>query len=469
MAIKGLNSNKAKLSLNERGKPIRLGRLNKGTRTGWGRQARFEDLEYFRFTPYDSDQKTAERMTAIFHEVYGMEPQILRDVRIPVDIAGNFNIEDHAWLYAKKYGKDKIPVLLARSDGVNVKQLRNPDNPRNVDFKYDGEAPHEAWTVDDGSEHGALSWNGKQYPWQAQFKLDIILTQFNEALYREGVAGHGVITLQTTSRWDMENLKGEYEAIITELTDLFHNPLVQGHYDHVRNKIPLRSIPLEVYRSFDTYTTPPYATKNNPNPAPDSRYEKSSWLLHWRIAKEFAAAMHKAQQGKTANILAAIETMPLLTASNPVGQANNDLFGGSEPVHKLPTQAPIVELDYDEDDPEIIAEWDEDDDESEAYDWHKAAIDAKDLEAWALAAYQVETVKLMTPDAVSLKKWRKQFETEFNREMNERALNVLEAYCKSRADGVSRADAMKAAHEAYNRPLEVAQATLLDGDYQDTF
>jgi hypothetical protein len=468
MPIKGFTKT-AKLSVNERGKPIPLGRLNKGERTGWGTSARFEDYDYFRFTPYDSDQKTADRMMAIFNEVYGMEPKKLRDIRIPVDIAGNFDIHESYWLYAHKYGKDKTPVFMGRSDGENIKQLRDPANPRSVGFHYDGERLHQEWSTDDKSEYGALVWNGKEYPWQQHLKIGIILTEFNEALHREKISGHGVVTLQTTSRWDIANLVGEYEAAITELADLFHNPLQVGSYERMRNSIPLRSIPLELFRSYDTYTTPPYATKNNPNPSPDSRYEKSSWLLHWRINQEFTAAMHKAQQAKTANLLTAIETMPLLSSGDYVARANNDLFGDDDPAPAVPPgKQELVELDGFYED-ELQTEWIEDEEPTDDYNWKAEAVKAETLEAWAMAAYQVETVKVMTPNAVSLKSWRKSITPEFTAQDNGRLLKILEDYCNARADGTPRKEALSRAIEQYSQPSEAVQGTLLDGGKKGAF
>ncbi len=443
MAIKGLATRKARLGLDERGKPIRLGRINKGTRKGWGKQARFEDLDYFRFTPYESDPQTAERMRAIFNEVYGMKPKRLHDVRIFVDIAGNFNVDDCAWLYAHKYGKDKTPVFMARSDGENIKQLRDPANPRKVNFHYDDERPFEEWTVDDESEYGALLWNGKQYKWQQHFKIDLIFTEFNKALYREGVSGHGVVTVQTTSKWDIANLIDEYRAVITDLVDLFQNPLDQGSADRVRNHIPLRSIPLELYRSSDTYTTPSYKTKKNPNPSPDSRFEKESWLLHWRINRQFAEAMHKAQAVKTANMLAAIENLPLLpTGQQRVIAANNDLFGDDEPLAIPAVVEKVVVID--EADDEMI--WVEDDHPDppapehrpEPMNWVMVATKADKLTNWASAAFQVEGVKTLLDNAVSVKNWREYYEPDFIPERNELMLNLLTSACQKRADGVSR-------------------------------
>jgi hypothetical protein len=327
MAIKGL-AEPALLDRDARGKAIRIGRLNKGERTGWGRDAKFKDFDYLAFTAYASDEKTAAQIEEVFHTVYGAEPVMFPDVRIPVDIAANFKPEDHAWLYAKKHAQDKPSVFMARSDGEHIKQLRDPKNPRKVNFHYNGEESYDKWTVADGSEYGALLWNGKQYQWQRQFSLDVILTDFNRELYRQGICGYGVVTLQTSSKWDISNLLAEYRGILDAITSLFYNPMAAGNYNITRNYLPLQDIPLQVYRSLDTLTTPSYATKSNPNPAPDARYKAQKWLLHWRIAPSFAAAMQEAMDKKQANILAAVANAPLLKAYT-AEDANRDFFPDS--------------------------------------------------------------------------------------------------------------------------------------------
>ena len=61
MAIKGL-TDQAKLSRDVRGRAIRLGYLNKGERDGFGKDIKLRDLDYFRFSPVDTNG-TGKRMS----------------------------------------------------------------------------------------------------------------------------------------------------------------------------------------------------------------------------------------------------------------------------------------------------------------------------------------------------------------------------------------------------------------------
>jgi hypothetical protein len=177
------------------------------------------------------------------------------------------------------------------------------------------------------------------------------------------------VTLQTSSKWDISSLIAEYRGILNTIASFFHNPMSPGDYERKRSYLPLQDIPLQVYRSFDTLTTPSYATKGNPNPAPDARYKAQKWLLHWRIAPSFAAAMQEAQDKKQANLLLAVANMPLLRAYT-AEDANREFFG----IEPEQPQIPATASDADATGPEWeenLAEWEDADSVIEDSDDHQ--------------------------------------------------------------------------------------------------
>lgn len=465
MSIKGL-TDRAQLETSARGKPIRLGRLNKGKREGWGKGAKFTDFTHFRFTPY-GDEAQAAKMNEIFTAVYGQNPTVIEDVRIPADIAGNFFIEDTAWLFAKLYSENKPPILLARSNGEWIKQARSETNGRDVSFKYDGEMSHEEHTKLDGDGNACFVYKGRLYPWQRQMKLDLILTDFNRALYQAGVAGHGVVTLQTSSLWDISNLIDEYYAIVDYITSRFHNPMRAGDYERVRNYLPLQDIPLRLYRSTDQITTPAFKTAKNPNPDMTQRYKGERSLIHWQVSPKFAAAMQDASDKKAENLLIAIANAPLLESGQRVDVAalNDDLFGNAPA--KLPAEAGPSWEDDELWDDEPVDEIESEVVEGETTtvtqageDWHHSLLQANTLDEWAYRAYQTDEGKLVFTGAPGAKKWYTMVIGNWQSDTLPASLDALVTYAHAIADEVAQSEALDSARKSYQTSMLAVQDEL---------
>ena len=308
----------------------RLGRLNKGERTGKGSDTRLTDFDFFKFTPYADDEKTRIAMQQAFVRAYGSQPKTLGDVRIPVDIAGNFNIHDCQWLYAYKHAPDKPSVFLARSDGESIKKMR--DKQGKVKFYYDGERPHDKYTTPNNKQEPCFSYNGRLYPWQAIFKIDLVLVEFNDELARAGLPSYGTVHMSITAQWDRANIIKGYEGAIRDAASLFANPMIAGDFENKMMYLPLRDIPFELSRQVTPITTPPYATKQNPNPDPLSRYAGERSQVRLTLSQKFKASMHKARQNRTDHLLAHVETafLPQPSQAKQLANVNADLFGDDD-------------------------------------------------------------------------------------------------------------------------------------------
>ena len=441
MAIKGL-TDQAKLSRDVRGRAIRLGYLNKGERDGFGKDIKLRDLDYFRFSPVDTNG-TGKRMTEIFYEVYGEKPRVINDVRIPETIAANFNIESKAWLNASKH-TEKGSVFLAQSDGENVLRLRNEETGR-VANHIEGSLEHADITRKDKTKYGSIQYKGKWYPWQQQMQIDLILPDFNEALYREGVAGYGVVTLLTSSTYDIPTLISEYYGILDDFTALMANPL-SGDYERVKNWLPLRTIPLRLYRSEDKISTPDYR-----NDDPGNRLNSTRWLLHWQIAPNFSSSMHKAIEQRTQQTLAAVANLPLLQSGKMSNEEIDEMFSYQD-AEALPAPKPVEkyegpELEDFDDDIDDVEDIDyEEQPENEVHHdptfWLEQAKNAINTDALARAIYQYHLPSGVFNDATAVKRAIKSL---CPNSRNEVAISTISAYAKAVADGVPVGKAKAAA------------------------
>jgi hypothetical protein len=325
MPIKGLTDQLARERAKQ-GKSVRLGTIGKGRREGFGRNIKLTDEDYFVFRPHNGD----EVLAALFAEVYGNQPAVIPDVRIPVDMAGNFDIEQNAWLTASKHG-EKGSTFLARSDGEFVRQARDQETGR-VKHYDPGVLSHGDVSEEDKDGRDSFSYNGKFYPWQRSFAVDLLLPDFNHLVFEHAVAGYGVVTLTTHSINDIANLIGEYHGIINELVSMFSNPMKPGDQERARRYLPLRHFPIRLYRSTDKVGTPNW----HKDAKPGDRLVGTRSLIHWQLAPEVAAAIQMAIDQRTTNLIAAVAQAPMLT--DPVAQANADLFGDPQP--EIPAALP---------------------------------------------------------------------------------------------------------------------------------
>lgn len=352
MAIKGVTDQfKTPLDLTPRGKPIRIGYLGKGRREGFGKNIKLYDEDYFVFTAA-KDGREGEQIEKAFRDAYGEKPDVIGDVRISAQLAGNFDINDCAWLFASKH-TERGSTFLGQSDGENIKRLRNEKTGR-VDFFYDGEMPHRDITQKDETQYGSITYKGKPYPWQRRFQVDLILPEFNKILYARGLSGAGVVTLGTTAAYDIPTLIQEYFGILHQLASVFSNPM-SGDYERVIQHIPLRNIPLRLFRSVDKTTTPNYKTKDA-----GDRLNTTHSLLHWQLSPDFSAAAQIALDQRTQLTLAAIANKPLLQESNDMTlvELNNQLFDSG-------TQQALPEPKAQTNTEQLGPDWDEFDDTDE--------------------------------------------------------------------------------------------------------
>lgn len=472
MGIKGL-TDKARLDLDARGRTVRLGFLQKGAKTtkdpnlpAYGKNIVLSDFDFFRFRPVASDAEQAQAMERIFNEVYGVEPRSIGDVRLTADLAGNFHPDNCAWLLANIYGP-KGMTFLARSDGEYIRQMRNPKTGKVEMFDAAGNAAtlpeyvrrHDDHTRLDGEGKACFVWEGKLIPWQQSMAIDLILPAFNRRLYEEGIAGHGVITFITHGSYDIPVLIDEYHGILNEVMSLFAGAL-NGSAEVARNHIPLRNIPLRLFRSEDKITTPDYRSKD-----PASRLHSTRWNCHWQLAPEFAASMQAALDQRTQMTLAAVANMPLLVAgARPsIDQINDDLFGGGSITRVLPAVAATppssdpwgADEDVDpgtllegELEPPDSAEW-----EVEApppTDWQAEALRARDVSEWAIAAFQLPGTGNVLQDAAATRRWYEHvIGQQFNPQTNDAALAALDKYTHAVADGAKKPAAIEAAKKIY--------------------
>ena len=454
MAIKNL-TNRPQLSRKSLhfngGKPVKLGRLNKGARHGSGRGAKFEDFDYFRFTPYADDDNTRRRMVQIFHSVYGDKPNVINDVRIPVDVAANFDIEDTAWLYAyQNVDSGNKRLFLAKSDGENIKMVRNERNARDVSYRYDGEMSHADNSRKDKGGNDCFAYQGRLYPWQQKMKINLILPDFNRAVFAEGLAGHGVIELGTSSTWDIATLIDQYNAILNEVTGLFFNPTIAGDYERVRDRVPLQDIPLRLYRETSQITTPAF------NGDETRRYHGERSLLNWQINPVFSDAMQRARDLKAQNLLTAVANAPLLPSTNTVERANGLLFGDEFDGDTM-ADSPALVADLDE----IVVEYEEaietvatapsPKEKVPPTDWSADMLKAKNADQFALAAYQTKGGKTAFDNAVKVGKWLKYVLGNYTYEMGfaEHLKPIFDTYCNEVADNIGKREAADKAKASF--------------------
>ena len=332
MPIKGLTDlvKKAPLDLRPNGRPVRLGRLQKGRREGFGKNIKLYDEDHFVFVPYGD---APDKLEVLFQHAYGEEPKEIPDARIPVSLAGNFDIEDCAWLVASKHTKNGS-TFLARSDGKNILQARNPETGK-VSFHREGEMLHADHTKTDRGGKECFVYGKKAYPWQQVMQVDLILPDFNRYVYEAGVAGAGVVTLTTHSTYDIAQLIQEYYGIIDAVVSLFSNPM-SGDQERIANYLPLRNIPLRLFRSEDPVTTPDWRDNGDPG----DRLNSTRSLVHWQLAPDFARSMQKALDQRTQQTLALVANMPLLQSrQKSIDEMNDELFGPEpKPLEQLPAE-----------------------------------------------------------------------------------------------------------------------------------
>lgn len=474
MAIKGRTDRNVKMETNARGRPIRLGYLQKGWRDGFGKKIRLHDATYLIFKPLDNGAQ-GDAMTALFKDVYGEKPVDIPDVRLPVGMAGNFSIEDCAWLLARKHS-ERGSYFVALSNGESIKQYRNPNTGR-VEFKYDGEMPHEKYSKnvvknEDGDVvgFGALDHKGKLYPWTQEMQIDLILPDFNRALADAGLAGHGVVTLITHSNYDIANLISEYYAALNEVVSLISNPMVPGDSERAKQYLPWRNFPLRLYRSEDSITTPDYR-KDAP---PGERLLSTRWLVHWQLSPEFSKAAQEAMDKRTQLTLAAVADMPLLQAGQEqhrLAQTNNLLFDEPLPegVPALPAEAlkahagpdwesftadlEAVDGEIVEDDPDEVM-GNNGKPEVPPMDWYKETLRAVNLDEWAYRAFQTAEGQLWFDGADGVKRWYAAVCGKYDKAHNEAALGAFRNYANGKGDGVSAPVKAAKAHFEAMRALD---------------
>lgn len=441
MAIKGLTDQYAKMDTGPRGRTIRIGWLQKGRREGFGKNIKLYDDDYFNFRAADGNG-IGQRLEALFKEVYGNEPVAINDVRIPHTLAGNFNIESCAWLTCSKH-TEKGSMFIGQSDGEFVSRLRDEETGNVMRFNEAEPVAHTAVTVPiDNTKYGGVRYRGKVYPWQQSMAIDLILTDLNEAMFKERLSGLGVVTLLTHSTYDIPTLISEYYGIINEVVSLWANPFDQNSVDNVSRHIPLRNIPLRLYRSEDAVTTPNWQSKDA-----GDRLNSTRSLLHWQLAPDFSLAAHLAMNKRTDMTLAAVANMPLLQTGLMKSKEIDDMFSyGDSPTKQIAPQAQavdngpdwkafggddIVESEYEEHEPEIDPSF-----------WLNQATEATSLDALAQAIYKLHEPSSVFADANATKKAIKALCPDVT---NDVVIDTIAVYVRAIADGVPVAKAKAAA------------------------
>lgn len=445
MPIAGLVDERMRQEARLPGRLVRLGTVQKGKREGFGKDVKLYDLPYFRFTPDNGD----ERLTAAFAKAYGPEPTEFPDVRIPVDIAGNFDILNCSWLVASKH-TERGDVFLARSDGVNIKQARQESNGRKVDFFLDGEMLHKDHTRPDNRGNPGFYYKGTSYAWQQVFAIDLIFPAFNRLVFKDNIVGYGAITLKTTSVNDIPTLTKEYDGIIEELAAAFINPMAQDA-ERVKRYLPLRNFPIRLWRQDETIGTPDYRKDADPS----DRLLTSKSLLHWQVSPEFSASIQRAIDLRTAGLLEAAAKQSFLLPAPSVAQLNADLYSTAP---QLPEPERVKE-EYTGPDWENISNAVDGEFETETaepeqpgndpgpMDWKEQALSAKTLDAFAAAVYQ--EWKDWFSDAVQARKGVTAICGNWKDVEREAAWKAISKYVNSVADGAKKIDARDSAISFY--------------------
>ena len=444
MAIDGLtNQFNAKMETGPRGRNIRIGWLQKGRREGYGKNIKLYDDDYFNFRAADANG-IGERLEQLFREVYGNKPMAINDVRIPHTVAGNFNIENCAWLVCSKH-TEKGSMFIGQSDGKHISRLRDEETGKVVRFD-ETEMGHTAVSIDDGSKYGAIKYREKVYPWQQSMAIDLILTDLNEAMFNEQLSGLGVVTLLTHSTYDIASLIAEYYGMINEVVSLMANPLDQGSVERAGRYVPLRNIPMRLYRSEDAVTTPNWKTQDA-----GDRMNGTRSLLHWQLAPDFSLAVQEAMRKRTDIMLNTVANMPLLQAGRPFsGKEVDDMFSyhDAEALPE-PKQASYDGPDWEEFDnaPEDIDFEDSQQPEHEPDFWLNQALGSKDLDGLAMALFKLHEQSGVVGNAQEMK-------GTIIRICGKSpdsgcAVAAIGKYINAVADGTAKATAVKAAEGCY--------------------
>lgn len=470
MPIQGL-TNKAKMERDVRGKPVRIGYLQKGRREGFGKGIKLYDEDYLIFRPVEGGE-LGDAMSAIFTEVYGERPRAIDDVRIAADVAGNFDIEYCAWLYARRHS-EKGSVLMAVSDGANIKRARNEKTGK-IEYWYDGEKPHTDHTRVDKDGKACFVYRDKLYPWQQEMSVDLILPEFNRALAGQGVGGYGVVTLLTHASYDIPNLIDEFYGVVNELVSLLANPMDPNDREQARRWLPLRNFPLRLYRSEDKITTPDYRNQD-----PGNRLNSTRWLLHWQLNPQFSAAMQEALDKRTQKTLAAVAQRPLLQAAAPARQLaagsaddlNGWLFGDEAPPARLPAKA-APGPSWTDVVTEIVAEAEEVSAPKtpvEPYDWPVQMETAQTLDAWCAATYQLLKVSGAFKDANHVKRGFPIIIGEWPPVNLKLAFDAFKRYADTVADGGKAKDAadQAAAWYAAQAAFFGSEDEVVEGEFEE--
>lgn len=484
--IKGLTDQyTAPLDTNVRGKPVRIGYLQKGekraknpNRPAYGKNIQLVDLDYFKFRPLD-DGPPGDEMRAIFHDVYGEEPRVIDDVRIPVSIADNFKIEQCATALAMKYTESGA-IFMAQGDREYVYRYRDAETGKVV--TPDEPIPFAEMTAVDanGNEH-FIYRDGDRYQWQNSMAIDLMLVDFNQALYEAGLAGAGVVTLITHAANDIATLIGEYYQILEEVAGIFANPTDEQSVRQAMRWAPLRDIPLRLERRNDPMTRPNYNSDD-----PGDRIASSAWLLHWQLNPEFAAAAERARRQRTAKLLEFVGNAGMLAAGPDRRQleaANADLFdkttalpaGDGEEAANEPE-----EIDWEEIvEAEVVTGGDDDDNpfgetekrnggtpRSPAF-WKEQAAKAQTLDGLASAIFHLHRPAGVFDDAAEVKRGFKYMCGDYpenvaldaKRRVNAAGAAAFDTYVNMVADGVKKRKAADTGREVF--------AAVLSGDTEE--
>lgn len=362
MPIKNLTDQyRTSLQTGPRGRLLRLGVLHKGTRTEQpdGKTV-LKDLDRFVYTAKGANPAAME---SVFHQVYKPAEgpiRVIPDVRIPASIAGNYDIEDHAWLVASRHTKAGT-LFLARSDGEWIVQARDPSTGHVKRFRQ-GELAHADLTQANEKGAACFDYGGRLYEWTQTLYMDLILPDLNEELFRRNLAGYGAVTLITRSTYDIAGLVLEYHAILDELAGLYADPTRAGSMETQRNHIPLRDVPLTLSRTLDPISTPGWGRDAEPG----ERRQGTRWLLHLQISPRFSQAMQEARDRRTAVLLEAIASggqvlgsgqRPLL-ADRSLDEVNSALFGAGPALQPATGVDPETGEIQDRED-QAAADWEE--------------------------------------------------------------------------------------------------------------
>lgn len=368
MPIKGLTdqiTSHASLDRDVRGRAARVGNLGKGKRTGFGKDIKLVDLPHFVFAPVAKDKGMANQLANIFARVYGPAPTAFPDIRIPEPIAGNFRMEDQAWMAAYRH-TERGSTFIARSDGESILAIRDEEDSSKVIRLQPGEMLLEEHTVtgEKTGRFGALKWRDKLYPWQRALTLDLVFTDFNQALSDAGLP-NGTVAFRTTSTNDIVRLTQEYEAILDRIAALLVNPLNTAGYESVRKYAPLNMFPLMLYRRTEKISTPSFDKSKS-----DERQFTEKSLVHLDLAPDIWKQIHIAEGRKQLNMLEAIGSGATMQ-QHTMASVNEDLFGIPAPQEQpaLPATTPVQEAHVVEAvDPDEEAQWEEiPDDEPETH------------------------------------------------------------------------------------------------------